>query len=338
MDAPICSICIANYNGIDVIDDCLRSVLKQEGAVSMEILVHDDASSDGSVDYIRRHYPQVKLIASDSNVGFCVANNRMVAAARGTYILLLNNDAALYPDALCTLHAEAIRLNQPAILGLPQYEAVTGKLIDIGSLLDLFLNPVPNLDPAHRDVGMVIGACLWLPQTLWSELGGFPEWFHTLAEDLYICVYARLAGYPVRVIGTSGFRHRVGHTLGGGKVTTKNRLVTSRRRRALSERNKNFVMVLTYPAPFFQLIMPLHITLLVVEGAAIALLKFEWALFRDIYLACLQSLWQERKRLLDFRRKIQMQRVIGRTLFYSPFQWMPHKLSMLLRHGLPQFK
>ena len=111
------------------------------------------------------------LIRSDSNVGFCVANNRMVAQAEGTYVLLLNNDAELYPDALRVLHDEAEKIGEPAILSLPQYDFVTGELIDRGCLLDPFFNPVPNLDPGRRDVAMVIGACLWIPRQLMEGTG-----------------------------------------------------------------------------------------------------------------------------------------------------------------------
>ncbi len=335
---PVISVCIANYNGIEIIDDCLRSVLQQEGNISIEILIHDDASSDGSVACIRDLYPGVKLIASGSNVGFCAANNRMASEAKGKYLLLLNNDAELYPDALQTLLSEATRLEKPAILGLPQYAAADHRLIDIGSVFDPFLNPVPNLNQDRNEVGMIIGACLWLPRTLWTDLGGFPEWFHTLAEDMYLCIRARLAGYSVRAIGKSGFRHRVGYSLGGGKVTTENRLVTSRHRRALSERNKNFVMALTYPAPLFQIVFPLHLVLLVLEGTALAMIKRDWALFQHIYMACIAALWHERRRIFSLRRKIQTDRKISVRQFLSVFQVRPHKLLMLLQHGLPHLK
>ena len=113
------------------------------------------------------------------------------------------------------------RLNDwpsPAILTLPQYDAETGALLDIGSRLDPFLNPVPNLDPARNEVGTVHGACLWIDKALWDELGGFPEWFGSVGEDLYLCCCARLAGYPVRALGNSGYRHRVGQSFGGGKA------------------------------------------------------------------------------------------------------------------------
>src|ERR1700741_345371 len=114
---PTVSVCIANYNGMSIIDACLRSVLNQDCDFSIEIIVHDDASSDESVTHIRKHYPDVVLIDSPQNVGFCVSNNRMVNAANGTYILLLNNDAELFPDALRTLHENALAIQKPAILG-----------------------------------------------------------------------------------------------------------------------------------------------------------------------------------------------------------------------------
>ena len=101
-DAPLCSICIANYNGEGIISDCLDSIYHRKRHRTFEIIVHDDASTDNSVQYLRKHYPQVTIIESDVNVGFCISNNRMVDRARGEYVLLLNNDAAV---ETCTGHA-----------------------------------------------------------------------------------------------------------------------------------------------------------------------------------------------------------------------------------------
>jgi len=81
--SPLVSVCIANYNGMDVIDECLQSVMRQQGDIAVEILVHDDASTDGSAAHIQRCYPGVTLFRSSANVGFCVANNRMVAQCHG---------------------------------------------------------------------------------------------------------------------------------------------------------------------------------------------------------------------------------------------------------------
>ncbi len=334
MEDPVCSICIANYNGLEVIDDCLRSVLEQQGHISVEILVHDDASSDGSAAYIRERYPDARVIVSDLNVGFCVANNRMAAEARGKYLLLLNNDAALYPDALQTLLSAANRIGRPAILGMPQYDAASGELLDMGSLLDPFLNPIPNLDPQRGEVGMVIGANLWIPRTLWNELDGFPAWFGSIGEDLYLCCRARLLGYPVIALNKSGYKHRVGYSFGGGKLQ-QHRLVTSMKRRALSERNKSYVMILSYPAPCLALVFPLHIAGLLFEGMILSLMKRNALIWNEIYSPCLKALWQQRSTLSDLRQEIQGKRRSTAREFFSVFKWFPYKLRMLWKHGFP---
>lgn len=332
---PLISVCIAHYNGIDLIDACIASVRAQQGDFGVEIIVHDDASPDGSASHIREKHPEVKLIASGDNVGFCIANNRMAAAARGEYLLLLNNDATLLPDALQTLLTEAKRLGRPAILTLPQYDAETGDLLDIGSRLDLFLNPVPNCDPAMGEVGTVHGACLWIPRSLWQELGGFPEWFGSVAEDLYLCCRARLAGHPVRALGTSGYCHRVGASFGGGKAQA-GRLVTTFRRRALSERNKTFVMAICYPAPFLQLMLPLHLLALLAEGALLSLLRQDGGYLARIYLPVYAALPQRRREIRAERRVAMAGRRVSTTDFFAVFNWMPYKLRMLLRYGLPR--
>lgn len=336
MTHPVCSVCIANYNGMGLIDACLQSVLTQEFDRQVEIIVHDDCSMDGSADHIRTHFPDVILIESPHNVGFCIANNRMVARSSGQFVLLLNNDAALYPNALSKLLEYAESMSKPGILGLAQYDWDSGSLLDIGCLLDPFLNPLPNMDPTRRDVAMVAGACLWIPKALWENLGGFPEWFGSIGEDLYLCTLARLAGYPVQALGESGFRHRVGQSFGGGRIATGNRLATTRRRRALSECNKTFVMVLTYPAPWFQLVFPLHLVLLMLEGIILAVAKKQWGIFSEIYLAAIAATWSRRETLGNMRRHTQSQRKIGALAFSHVFRPIPRKLQLLFRHGWPR--
>lgn len=331
---PLVSVCIANYNGMAVIDDCLRSVLAQHGDIPVEILVHDDASTDDSVAHIRENYKDVVLIESNVNFGFCTANNRMVTRARGQFVLLLNNDAALYPDALQALLQEAKRLGQPAILTLPQFDATTGVLVDRGCLLDPFYNPVPNLNPNRADVAMVIGACLWIPKSLWDELEGFPEWFGSIAEDMYLCCRARLAGYAVRALAESGYRHWQGKSFGGNRVAD-GKMASTFRRRALSERNKTFVMVVCSPTLWLGLILPIHLVLLIIEGIVLSILKFDAEVGRDIYLECLRSLLSNRYQLVQTRKAVSFDSVITQSVFLQVFHAVPHKLTMFLRHGLP---
>lgn len=334
---PLVSICIANYNGAGMIAGCLDSVLAQRADCHFEILVHDDASTDASADLVSQQYPQVRLLRSASNVGFCIANNRMVAMARGAYVLLLNNDAELLPDALSSLVGEAGRQTDQALLTLAQYDYDSGALIDRGCLLDPFYNPVPNLDSTRQDVAMAIGACLWVPRSLWEKFGGFPECFGSIGEDLYLCCRARLAGHPVRVLDVSGYRHRVGRSFGGGKPAA-GRLLTTFRRRALSERNKTFVLLTTCPMPQLLLLLPIHLCLLLLEGFTLALIKRSTGYLTTIYLPVFRALWQQRKSLLQLRQQCLGDRRAGARGFFSAFVSWPYKLRMLFRHGLPTVK
>ncbi len=334
---PLCTVCIPNYNGEQYIAQCIDSVVGQKDFPGgIEIIVHDDASTDRSVKVIRTRYPQIRLLLSETNVGFCAANNRMVAAAQGEFILLLNNDAVLYPDALKTLLAESMAYGT-GIYGLPQYNMATGELIDLGSLFDPFLNPFPNWDHRRSDVGMVIGACLFLPRKLWNELGGFPEWFGSLAEDMLLCCQARLRSLPVRVVNHSGFDHSVGKSFGGGKVL-HGRLSTTLRRRAKSERNKTFVMLICYPLPAAILLVPLHICLLVAEGLMLSVIKRERRIWLEVYWFCLREIWEKRQLWIRKRRLAQGSRSCSLAAFFSVFTGIPHKLRMLLRHGMPEVR
>jgi GT2 family glycosyltransferase len=92
---PLCSIVIPSYNGRSLLETCLKSVflhLPSEGSWSTEIIVVDDASLDGTADWLTSRYPPVRLIRLERNGGFCAAANAGIAAASGHFIQLLNND------------------------------------------------------------------------------------------------------------------------------------------------------------------------------------------------------------------------------------------------------
>lgn len=98
MTQPELSIVIVNWNVSNELVACLDSIEAHAGA--SEVIVVDNASSDGSVDLIGECYPWVRLIANHQNLGFAKANNQGFAAASGEFILLLNPDSRLMPNAL----------------------------------------------------------------------------------------------------------------------------------------------------------------------------------------------------------------------------------------------
>jgi len=334
--APLCSVCIANYNGEAMLRECIDSVLAQDDDIAVEIIIHDDASTDASVELLSRTYPQIGLLASKTNVGFCVANNRMVTQARGEFVLLLNNDAALMPGAIRALIDAARVRAEPAIFTLPQYDWRSGDLIDRGCLLDPFYNPVPNRDPARAEVAMAIGACMFLPRSLWDELGGFPEWMESIGEDLYLCCLARLRSYPVIALNISGYRHRQGVSFGGARVVD-HRLFSTIRRRRLSERNKTSTLIICTPSPVMWLLLAMHLMLLLAEGAVVSLIRRDCRLWTQIYWSTVRGQWRTRRRLHALHQLAQLDRRISRRAYFGTFTWVPHKLTLLVRHGIPRF-
>ncbi|EIL99424.1 glycosyltransferase [Rhodanobacter denitrificans] len=332
--APICSVCIANYNGAAILDDCIASVLAQRVDGEVEIIVHDDASTDDSVPLLRERYPQVELLASEENVGFCAGNNRMASHARGEYILLLNNDAALCPGALEALVSAARASARPGILTLPQYDWESGNLVDRGCLLDPFCNPIPNLDPKRHQVAYVIGACMFLPRTVWNDLGGLPEWFESIAEDMYLCGLARLRGLPVTALAASGYRHRQGATFGGNRA--EEGLHTSIRRRRLSERNKTRAMMILTPGLAMWPLLFAHLAALGVEGLVLSILRRDLTLWREIYRPALTEPCREWAALRARRSEVQAERTISVTGWFSVVRWQLRKVAMLARYGIPK--
>lgn len=99
MDKIDLSIIIINYNVKDMLLDCIRSIYKFP-VESMEILVVDNNSTDGSVEELVTHFPNVKLIRNEINKGFPIANNQAIKMSKGNFVFLLNPDTVLIDDVL----------------------------------------------------------------------------------------------------------------------------------------------------------------------------------------------------------------------------------------------
>lgn len=100
MSSRALSIVIVNYNTREFTAQCLDSIYQSPPSVSFEIVLVDNASSDGSPEYLEANYPQVKLIRSPHNVGIAGGNNLGIKAACGRFILLLNNDTIVLPGSI----------------------------------------------------------------------------------------------------------------------------------------------------------------------------------------------------------------------------------------------
>lgn len=94
------SVIIVSWNTRDVLRECLQSVALGLGAMKAEVFVVDNASTDGSPEMVAHEFPQFRLIANSTNVGFAAANNQAIAQATGQYTLLLNPDTVIHKQVL----------------------------------------------------------------------------------------------------------------------------------------------------------------------------------------------------------------------------------------------
>lgn len=113
----IVSIIIVNWNTRDILRDCLASVFAQTAGIGYEVIVIDNASSDGSAEMVKREFPQVILIENDQNRGFAAANNQGIKIAKGRYMLLLNSDTLVLDGAIQKTLEFADQHPQAAVVG-----------------------------------------------------------------------------------------------------------------------------------------------------------------------------------------------------------------------------
>jgi GT2 family glycosyltransferase len=131
VDAPVCSIVIPTYNGRGLVARCLASIARNQptaGQTSIEVIVSDDGSTDSTADWLRFVHPGVRVVRRAENGGFCAACNAGIAAARGRFIQVLNNDTEVtagWVDAgLAPFADETVGSVAPLVLVRSQPERV----------------------------------------------------------------------------------------------------------------------------------------------------------------------------------------------------------------------
>ena len=211
--SPQLSIIIVSYNTRDITLACLESVYAQTRETSFEVIVLDNASSDGSADAIAGRFPQVRLIRHPINLGFAGGNNLAAKDAAGEFLLLLNPDTVVLNGAIDTLMAFA-RANPGAGIWGGRTVFADGTLnptycwkrqtawsaFCCGTGLSSLFRGSRVLDPEamgawNRDqapeVDIVSGCFLLITRALWDTLGGFDPAFFMYGEEADMCLRAR---------------------------------------------------------------------------------------------------------------------------------------------------
>lgn len=227
---PRFSVIIVSWNALHHLQTYLPSVAATEHD-DFEIILADNASTDGSKVWVREHFPGVKIVTFDENYGYCGGNNRTVPYASGEILIFLNNDVKVEPDWLTKLddyfdrnsHIAAAQpkmraYNQPDAF---EYAGAAGGFIDRygfpfcrGRIFDVIEKDTGQYDD-ERNIFWASGAALAIKKDLFQEFGGFDEDFKFHMEEIDLCWRLWNQGYKVGFCPQSVVYH-----LGGGSLPT----------------------------------------------------------------------------------------------------------------------
>jgi N-acetylglucosaminyl-diphospho-decaprenol L-rhamnosyltransferase len=226
------SVVIVNWNVCELLRRCLLSVAKAlPPGLAAEVVVVDNASSDGSADMVRREFPAVRLVASDENLGYARGNNRGAAETSGRYLLILNPDTEVAGDALATM-VHYLDEHPPVGAVGPQLRYADGTS---QSSRRRFPTPatafwestllqqwVPNNRAARRyhmadrpadapqAVDWLVGAALMIRREAWRQIGPLDESFFMYFEELDWCRRGRAAGWEIHYVPAAQVVHYEG--------------------------------------------------------------------------------------------------------------------------------
>ena len=217
------SIVILSWNVRDLLRQCLESMASgrplsaNHPPLTTEIIVVDNASSDGSVEMVRAEFPEVRLIANQTNRGYTGGNNDGIAAATGRYVMILNPDTRVLNDALAAMVAYADAHPDVGIVG-PQLLNSDGSVqssrrhfptLMTGLFESTWLQPLAPRDVLRRyyvldqpddaiqEVDWLFGACFLVRRKVIQQVGALDEVFFMYSEEMDWCRRIRQAGWKV---------------------------------------------------------------------------------------------------------------------------------------------
>lgn len=240
VSATVCrvSIIIVNWNTQHLLRGCLASIFQQTTADTFEVIVVDNASSDGSAEMVRREFPQVILIANTSNRGFAAANNQGLRCAKGEYLLLLNPDTVILDHAIDKAIAFTDSEIDIGVMGCQVMETpqrIQRTCFAFPSPLNILLEQtgLSSTFPrsrifgkawlgwwdrrSRRDVDVVSGMFMLVRRAAMEEVGLMDEAYFVYAEEADWCYRFWKAGWRCVFAPVA----QIIHLDGGGKSTSQ---------------------------------------------------------------------------------------------------------------------
>ncbi|MDR1371356.1 MAG: glycosyltransferase family 2 protein [Dysgonamonadaceae bacterium] len=223
------AVVILNWNGKSLMQQFLPSLIEYTPPYEAEIIVADNGSTDDSVSFLKEHYPEIKIIALEENLGFAEGYNRALALLDHQYVVLLNSDVEVTPGWLTTAidymdrNPEVVAL-QPKILSYRdktsfEYAGACGGYMDMygypycrGRVLNVTEKDRHQYDTV-ADVLWATGACLFVNLDVYKESGGLDAYFFAHQEEIDLCWRLVSRGMKIVCLPSSVVYHVGGATL-----------------------------------------------------------------------------------------------------------------------------
>ncbi|MEZ6014110.1 MAG: glycosyltransferase family 2 protein [Planctomycetota bacterium] len=318
------SAVVINYQGEAYLEACIRSIQALEDPVD-EIVVVENASSDGSLNILNTHFRSVVLLRMRENVGASIARNVGLRAAKHRFVLLVDNDVILAPDTLTKLRAvmdarEDLVMLQPRAVykSDPTRVHYDGGALHYGGLISLRNSgaPLASVQSAGAvDVDVVISLALLVDKKAVVEVGGFDEEMFILFEDLDLCYRLRSGGHGLALVEDAVVQHDSGTpgiSFRGGSYPERRVFLHSRNRWIYIAKNyRLWTLLLSAPA------------LCVYEVAWFAFAAKQgnvgaWLRGKRAFFGHARRLWQKRRKVQRMRRVGDRRLLVGGPLTLSP--------------------
>lgn len=223
------AVVILNWNGKALMDEFLPSVIAHTPADKAEIVVADNGSTDGSVDFLKEKFPEVRIISFDKNYGFAEGYNQALKHIDANYSVLLNSDVEVTPNWL-NAPLKAMEADQQIVAAQPKILAQKNKRFfeyagASGGFMDRYGYPYCRGRVLHAiemdegqydspiDVLWATGACLFIRTEIFKQEGGLDGRFFAHQEEIDLCWRLRCRGYRIVCTPDSTVYHVGGATL-----------------------------------------------------------------------------------------------------------------------------
>lgn len=327
-DPPCVSVIVVNWNGKELLTPCLQA-LRQQRFRDFEIIIVDNGSTDGSVEFVRAGFTEARVIALDENLGFSAANNIGIGHARGKYIALLNSDTEVEPRWLEEL---VNALDAQPEIGFCASKMLLWKTREIADTCGDFytvegiagkighLEHAAQYDHPREVFGACAGAAIYRKSML-DDIGLLDEDFFLAHEDTDLSFRAQLMGYKCLYVPTAIVYHHLSATIGADSDTYI----------YYGHRNNEYVYIKNMPVRLLLKYWPWHLLFNVLlllffypRGKALPFLKAKGAALRG-FPRMLKKRWHIQKACRVSTRDIE------RTLIRG---WLFNALRRKLRDAL----